>query len=107
MTSLVEFGERFISNFYIYLYNMIRKPHSPTLATIKMVEKTIQKHSQEYGKYQLWKRLPKMMMYQTFQEILIYLEQSGKILVDKDGYVIWTFNPKMMRKLAKADLIVR
>ena len=64
-----------------------------------MVEKTIQKYSQECGKYQLWKKLPKKMMYQTFQTILDYLENSGKILIDKDGCVIWTYNPEMIRKL--------
>ena len=48
--------------------------HSPTLESVIMVEKTIQKYSQECGKYQLWKKLPKKMMYQTFQLILDYLD---------------------------------
>ena len=73
--------------------------HSPTLESVIMVEKTIQKYSQECGKYQLWKKLPKKMMYQTFQTILDYLENSGKIIIDKDGCVIWTYNPKRIRKL--------
>ena len=73
--------------------------HSPTLESVIMVEKAIQKYSQEYGKYQLWKRLPKKMMYQTFQVILDYLEQSGKILIDKDGCVIWTYDPEGIRKI--------
>ena len=73
--------------------------HSPTLESVIMVEKTIQKYSQECGKYQLWKKLPKKMMYQTFQIILDYLENSGKIIIDKDGCVIWTYNPEMIRKL--------
>ncbi len=34
------------------------------------------------------------MMYQTFQLILYYLEKSGKIIIDKDGIVIWTYNPE-------------
>jgi len=73
--------------------------HSPTLESVIMVEKTIQKHSQECGKYQLWKKLPKKMMYQTFQIILDYLENSGKIIIDEDGCVIWTYNPERIRKL--------
>jgi hypothetical protein len=81
---------------YIYLYNMT---HSPTLQSVIMVERTIQKHSQELGKYQLWKHLPKKMMYQTFQTILDYLESSGKIMIDKDGCVIWTYNPNAIEKL--------
>ena len=81
--------------------------HSPTLESVFMVEETIQKHSQGYGKYQLWKKLPKKMMYQTFQVILDYLEQSGKIIIDKDGCIIWIFNPGRIKRLIKEDLIVR
>jgi len=81
--------------------------HSPTLESVIMVEKTIQKHSQEYGKYQLWKKLPKKMMYQTFQTILDYLENSGKIIIDKDGCVIWTYNPEMIRKLISQGVKLR
>ncbi len=81
--------------------------HSPTLESVLTVEAAIQKHSQECGKYQLWKKLPKKMMYQTFQVILDYLEQSGKIIIDKDGCIIWTFNPERIKKLLKEDLIVR
>ena len=81
--------------------------HSPTLESVFIVEETIQKHSQECGKYQLWKKLPKKMMYQTFQVILDYLEQSGKIIIDKEGCVIWTFNPERIKRLIREDLIVR
>ena len=81
--------------------------HSPTLESVIMVEKTIQKYSQECGKYQLWKRLPKKMMYQTFQTILDYLENSGKIIIDKDGCVIWTYNPEMIRKLISQGVKLR
>ena len=81
--------------------------HSPTLESVIMVEKTIQKYSQECGKYQLWKKLPKKMMYQTFQVILRYLEESGKILIDNDGIVIWTYNPRRIKRLIEKDLVVR
>ena len=81
--------------------------HSPTLESVIMVERTIQKHSQECGKYQLWKKLPKKMMYQTFQVILDYLESSGKILIDKDGCIMWTYNPERIRKLIAKGLVLR
>ena len=81
--------------------------HSPTLESVIMVEKTVQKYSQECGKYQLWKRLPKKMMYQTFQLILDYLEKSGKIIIDKDGCIIWTYNPKRIKKLISDGLVIR
>jgi len=94
---------------YINLYNMKNKTilHSPTLESVIMVEKTIQKHSQKYGKYQLWKHLPKKMMYQTFQTILDYLQGSGKIIIDKDGIIIWTYNPKRVKKLIEEGLVAR
>ena len=81
--------------------------HSPTLESVLMVEKTIQKYSQECGKYQLWKKLPKKMMYQTFHVILDYLEQSGKILIDKDGCIIWTYDPEGIKRLRRENLIIR
>lgn len=80
--------------------------HSPTLESVLMVEKAIQKYSQECGKYQLWKKLPKKMMYQTFQVILEYLQESGKIIIN-EGIVIWTFNPKRISRLLKENLMAR
>lgn len=81
--------------------------HSPTLESVIMVERTIQKYSQECGKYQLWKKLPKKMMYQTFQVILSYLESSGKIMIDKDGCIMWTYNPARIRELISKGLMLR
>ena len=81
--------------------------HSPTLESVIMVEKTIEKYSQECGKYQLWKKLPRKMMYQTFLVILDYLQQSGKIIINKDGCIIWTYNPKRIKQLISEDLIIK
>ena len=81
--------------------------YNPTLESVLMVEKAIQKYSQECGKYQLWKKLPKKMMYQKFQVILDYLEQSGKIMIDSTGSVIWTYNPKRIKRLIKEDLLIQ
>ena len=81
--------------------------HSPTLESVIMVEKAVQKYSQECGKYQLWKKLPKKMMYQTFQVILDYLENSGKILIDKDGCIIWTYDPEGIKKLISEGLVAK
>lgn len=90
-------------HYYIQLYNM----HSPTLETVLMVEKAAKKHSQEYGKYQLWKKLPRKMMYQTFLTVLHYLEESGKLFVSKDGKVVWTYDPKQLQKLRAEGLTFR
>jgi len=100
--------EHLNSSSYIYLYNMQETiMHSPTLDSVLMVEKVIYKHSQEYGKYQLWKMLPKKMMYQTFQVILDYLEKSGKIMIDKEGIVIWTHNPEGIREVLSKGVKLR
>ncbi len=83
------------------------KLHSPTLESVIMVEKTIQKNSQECGKYQLWKKLPKKMMYQTYQIILDYLEGSGKVMIDDEGCIIWTYDPEGIKKLISKGLKLR
>ena len=72
--------------------------HSPTLESVIMVEKAIQKYSQECGKYQLWKKLPKKMMYQTFCVILDYLHESGKIAIDAEGKIGWIWDPEGVKK---------
>jgi len=59
----------------------------------------------EYGKYQLWKKPPRKMMHQTFSVILDYLEQSNKIVIDKEGKIIWIWNPSLVRRLEKEGLI--
>jgi hypothetical protein len=81
--------------------------YNPTLGSVLMVEETIQKYSQEYGKYQLWKKLPRKIMYQTYLVILDYLVASGKIMIDKDGCVFWTWDPEGIKDLEKRGLILR
>jgi len=73
--------------------------HAPTLPTIKLVEETIKTHSGEFSKTELWKALPKKMMYQTFKQVINYLEESGKIMIMKNRKVIWVFNPELFKKI--------
>lgn len=81
--------------------------HSPTLETVLMVEKAAEKYSSEVGKYQLWKKLPRKVMYQTFLAILDYLIQSNKIVIDKTGRIIWIWDPEGIRRILKRGVIVR
>ena len=95
---------------YINLYNrfieMTKKIHYPQLDTILMVEETIQK--MDYPKKtELWKALPKKVMYQTFCMIIDYLEESGKILIDDDGRIVWTWNPEMIEKIKSSGVKLR
>lgn len=81
--------------------------YNPTLSSVLMVEETIQKYSQECGKYQLWKKLPNKMMYQTYLVILDYLLASNKIIIDREGCIIWTYNPERIRKAISEGLIIK
>jgi len=72
---------------------------SPTLQTVLMVEKFIEANSGEYKKTDLFKNLPKKVMWQTFQVIMEYLESVYKIVYDKEGYVVYIWNPEFFKKI--------
>jgi len=78
---------------------------SPTLQTVLMVEKFIDKESGEYKKTGLFKKLPKKVMWQTFQVIMEYLEGIGKIAYDKEGYVVYIWNPEFYEKIKNRPAI--
>lgn len=71
--------------------------HEPRLDTILMIEAAILRAKSYPTKKKLWQSLPRKIQYQTFNRILQYLEGSNKILIDKDGGIVWTFanNPKL------------
>lgn len=79
------------------------KIHSPQLDTIIMVEEKIQEMNYP-KKTELWRALPKKVMYQTFCVIIDYLEHSGKILIDKDGSIIWTWNPELIKNVLSSGV---
>lgn len=72
---------------------------SPTLDTVMMVEKTIEEHSGEFNRTELWKKLPKKVMWQTYLVILEYLESINKIAFDKEGKIAYLWNPQLAKKL--------
>ena len=71
---------------------------SPTLQTVMMVEKYIDKHSGEYKKTELFNNLPRKVMWQTFQVIMEYLESIHKIAYDNEGSIVYIWNPELYRK---------
>ena len=82
--------------------------HYPQLDTVLMVEEFAKEHSGEFKKRKLWENLPRKMMYQTFNIIFDYLEESGKIARDKEGKICWIWNPELVQKFLKnQSLIVR
>ncbi len=74
---------------------------SPTLDTVLMIEKTIEKYSGELNKTEIWKKLPKKVMWQTYLVVLDYLENINKIGIANDGIVIYLWNPKLSKLIEK------
>ena len=73
---------------------------SPTLDTVLMVEKIIDKYSGDYNRTELWKKLPKKVMWQTYLVVLDYLQDINKIAIDKIGKIAYIWNPSLAKKLA-------
>ena len=71
---------------------------SPTLETVYMVEKTIDKYSGEYNKTQVWKKLPKKVMWQTYNKIINYLEEINKIAIARESILVYIWNPELVKK---------
>lgn len=110
LMNMVNINKNIKYRSYINIYNrfieMKKKIHYPQLDTILMVEETIQ--NMDYPKKtELWKSLPKKVMYQTFCMIIDYLEESGKIMIDDDGRIIWTWNPEMIEKIRSSGVKLR
>jgi hypothetical protein len=74
---------------------------APRLDTVLMVEDFIEINSGKYNQTELFKNLPKKMLWQTFKIILTYLENTNKIIINKDGTITWIWNPKLVEKYLK------
>lgn len=72
---------------------------SPTLETIKMVERVIEKYSSEFKKTQIWEKLPRKIMWPTYLVVLNYLEEINKIVTSDDGILTYIWNPKLTEKV--------
>lgn len=70
---------------------------SPTLETVLMVEKTIDKYSGEFNRTELWKKLPRKVMWQTYLLILDYLQSINKIAIDPKGSIAYIWNPEAVK----------
>jgi hypothetical protein len=73
----------------------------PRLDTVLMVEEAFYKYRSDKTVMQIWKLLPKKVMWRTYLTILDYLIYSGKIHVDKDRTIVWLWNPKLMEKVGR------
>lgn len=80
---------------------------SPRLETILMVEAILFKYRSQKTITQIWKLLPKKVMWTTFTTVLDYLRYSGKIYVEKDRTVTWLWNPSKIERLRNQGLVVK
>ena len=71
---------------------------SPTLETVSMVERNIEKHSGEFNKTELWKKLPRKVMWQTYSVILDYLQSINKIAISNKGILVYIWSPESAKK---------
>jgi len=102
---------------YINLYNQyvnvesmpkqLKIIHYPRLDTVMMIEDAIRGAKEYPMKAELLRRLPKKVMYQTFNLVLEYLQRSNKIIVTKDGRIVWVFadSEKLRRLLAESKKV--
>ena len=79
---------------------------SPRLDSILMAEKALFKYKSDKTVTQIWKLLPKKMMWTTFTTILDYLEYSGKIHIEKDRTVTWLWNPSKIEEMKAKGLVI-
>jgi len=86
---------------------IVSSMHSPKLETVLMVEKQLTSLAGGKKDYptrtELWRSLPRGMEYQTFKQIIEYLEASNKIIY-KDGKIVWVAadNPKLKELFDKS-----
>ncbi len=79
----------------------------PRLDTVLMIEKAIMDSKGDYSVREIWKKLPKQVMWQTYMATLDYLEYSGKIIIDNGRHPIWIWAPREVKELRKKGLVIR
>ena len=74
---------------------------SPTLSTVLMIEKAAEQYSGEFNRTELWKKLPKKVMWQTYLIVLDYLQSINKIALDRNGTIGYIWNPELAKYLSE------
>lgn len=72
--------------------------YNPTLKNILKVERLLAEHKEFDSKAQLVKKLDITMRPPVLNVILRYLEKSNKILLDKDGSIVWIYASPTAKK---------
>ena len=79
---------------------ILKSARYPNLQTVFMVEKFIKDNSMFYTKREIFDRLPKKMLWGTFNVIIDYLEETLKIMVEKEDRIVsYIWNPELLKKI--------
>lgn len=78
----------------------------PRLDTVLMVESELYKHKSDKTITEIWRGLPKQVMWTTFITIVEYLQYSRKIYVESDKTITWLWNPSKIEDLKKRGLVI-
>lgn len=78
----------------------------PRLDTVLMVEKALYRHKSDKTVTEIWKLLPKKVLWTTYTTILDYLEYSGKIHIENDKTVTWLWAPGKIEEAKRRGLVV-
>ena len=64
-------------------------------------ERIIEKYSGEFNRREIWKRLPRKVMWQTYLVVLNYLQTINKIAIDSVGKIGYIWSPEVAKKFIK------
>ncbi len=79
--------------------------HYPRLDTVLMIEDAIKKAKDYPKRTELWNKLPKKVMYQTYKTVIDYLIESRKVMLTKDDRLVWVLaDNKKLRKLIEESV---
>lgn len=79
---------------------------TPKIETIEMVRAFIKEHDRQYSVYQLWKKLPKKMMYQTYKAVLSHLLEGNGIVIDGNKKISYIHKKAPELKPINKDTII-
>lgn len=79
------------------MYKSIQK-YNPTLKNILKVERLLAEYKEFDSKAQLVKKLDITMRPPVLNVILRYLAKSNKVLLDKDGSIVWIYASPTAKK---------
>ena len=73
---------------------------SPTLDTVFMIERAVNEYSGEFNRTELWKKLPRKVMWQTYLIVLDYLQSINKVAIANNGVLVYIWSPDIAKKFA-------